>query len=63
MGVVETQDDMAVCMLGDQARLRLPRFLGSRVTKGDEITFALPAEGKGGAEISITKHAVSDRNR
>ena len=59
---VELQDDVAVCVLGDQARLLLSRFLGSRVAIGDEIAFSVPTEGKGGIEILITKHAVFGRN-
>jgi hypothetical protein len=38
-------------------------FLGSRFAIGDEITLAVPAKGKGGTEILITKDAVSGRNR
>jgi hypothetical protein len=59
---VELQQDAAVCVLGDQARLLLSRFLGSHVAMGDEIAFAIPTEGKGGTEVLITKHAVSGRN-
>ena len=50
-------------MLGDQTRLLLSRFLGSRVAIGDEIAFAVPGEDKVGAEILITRHAVSGHNR
>ena len=60
---VELQQDAAVCMLGDQTRLLLSRFLGSRVAIGDEIAFAVPGEDKVGAEILITRHAVSGHNR
>jgi len=59
---VELRQDVAVCTLGDQTRLLLSRFLGSRVAMGDEIVFGVPTEGKGGTEILITKHAVSGRN-
>ena len=60
---VELQDDVAVCMFGDQARLLLSHFLRSRVSVGDEIAFAVPTEDNSGTEILVTKHAASGRDR
>ena len=60
---VELRADAAACVLGDQTRLLLWRFLGSRVVTGDEIAFAVPTEDEVGTEILVTKHAVSRRDR
>ena len=41
---VELGQDEAVCLFGNQTKLFLSRFLGSRVAVGDEITSLLPRE-------------------
>ncbi|HEX8798536.1 MAG TPA: hypothetical protein VF772_07985 [Terriglobales bacterium] len=59
---IESRQDAAVCVIDDQTRLLLSRFVGSRVAIGDEIAFAVPAGDEVGTEILITKHAASRRD-
>jgi len=60
---IELRQDAAVCVIDDQTRLLLSRFVGSHVGIGDEIAFAVPTGEEVGTEILITKHAVSGRDR
>ena len=60
---VELRQDTAVCLFGNQTKLFLSRFLGSRVAVGDEIAFPVPTGNAVGTEILITNHASSGPNR
>jgi hypothetical protein len=59
---VELRQDAAICLIADQTRLLLSRFLGSRVAVGDEIAYAVPTGDEVGTEILVTTHAVSGRD-
>ena len=60
---IESRQDAAVCVIEDQTRLLLSRFVGSRVAIGDEIAFAVPTGDEVSTEILITKnsHVASQR--
>jgi len=60
---IESHADATLCVFGDQTRLLLSHFLGSRVAVDDEIAIAAPAGDEVGTEVLITKRAVSGRNR
>ena len=60
---VELRQDAAVCRFGNQTKLFLSRFLGSRVAIGDEIAFPVATGNGRGTEILITNHAASGPNR
>ena len=60
---VEFRRDAAVCLFGNQTKLFLSRFLGSRVAVGDEIAFPVPTGNAVGTEILITSNAASGPNR
>src|SRR5271165_116177 len=60
---VQLQEDVAVCVFGNQTKLLLSRFLGSRIAIGDEIAFPVPTGDAVGTEILITKNAASRPNR
>ena len=50
-------------MFGNQTKLLLSRFLGSRAAIGDEIAFAVTTGDDVRTEILISKHGVSGRDR
>ena len=54
---VELRQDSAVCLFGNQTKLFLSRFLGSRVAVGDEIAFPVATGNAVGTEILITNNA------
>ena len=56
---VQRQQNPATCVLADQGKLRLSRFLASYVASGDEITFPIPTAQAIGAEIFIAKQTPS----
>src|SRR5215831_6791838 len=60
---VELWQETAVCQFGNQTKLFLSRFLGSRVAVGDEVAFPVPAGNGRGTEILITNSAASGPNR
>jgi hypothetical protein len=60
---VELRPDAAVCLFGNQTKLFLSRFLGTRVAVGDEIAFPVPTGDAVGTEILITRNAASGPNR
>jgi hypothetical protein len=60
---VESLEEGPVCVFGNQTKLLLSRFLGSRVAVGDEIAFPVPMGDAVGTEILITKDAASGPNR
>ena len=60
---VELRRETAVCQFGNQTKLFLSRFLGSRVAVGDEVAFPVPAGNGRGTEILITNSAASGPNR
>jgi hypothetical protein len=60
---IELRQDAAVCVIDDQTRFLLTRFVGSRVAIGDEIAFAAPTGDEVGTEILITKNTVTGRNQ
>jgi len=60
---VQLQEDVAVCVFGNQTKLFLSRFLGSRIAIGDEIAFPVPTGDAVGTEILITKNAASRQTR
>jgi hypothetical protein len=60
---VELRQDAAVCLFGNQTKLFVSRFLGSRVAVGDEIAFPVPTGNAVGTEILITNNAASGPNR
>jgi len=55
--------ETAVCQFGNQTKLFLSRFLGSRVAVGDEVAFPVPTGNGRGTEILITNNAASGPNR
>src|SRR6516165_6039328 len=60
---VELGQDKAVCLFGNQTKLFMSRFLGSRVAVGDEIAFPVPTGNAVGTEILITNNAAPGQNR
>jgi ribosomal protein L27 len=59
---VGLRQDSAVCLFGNQTKLFLSRFLGSRVAVGDEIAFPVATGNGRGTEILITNNAASGPN-
>jgi len=60
---VELRRETAVCQFGNQTKLFLSRFLGSRVAVGDEIAFPVATGNGRGTEILIINNAASGPNR
>ena len=60
---VELWQNAAVCLFGNQTKLFLSRFLGSRVAVGDEIAFPVPTGNAVGTELLITNNAAPGPNR
>jgi hypothetical protein len=60
---VELWQETAVCQFGNQTKLFLSRFLGSRVAVGDEVAFPVHTGNGRGTEILITNNAASGPNR
>ena len=60
---VELRRETAVCQFGNQTKLFLSRFLGSRVAVGDEIAFPVATGNRRGTEILIINNAASGPNR
>jgi hypothetical protein len=62
--VVSVQrQEPAACVLANQTRLLLSRFLAKFVAIGDEVTFPIPAPDAVGPEILVTKNAASGPGR
>ena len=56
---IQRQQDPATCVLANQGKLVLSRFLATCVAIGDEITFPIPTAQAIGAEIFIAKQTPS----
>ena len=56
---IQRQQDPATCVLANQGKLVLSRFLATCVAIGDEITFPIPTGEAIGAEIFIAKQTPS----
>jgi hypothetical protein len=56
---IQRQQEQATCVLANQSRIVLSRFLAGFVAVGDGITFPVPDGEAIGAEIFITKNAPS----
>jgi len=52
---IQRQQDPVTCVLANQGKLVLSRFLASYVASGDEITLPIPTGEAIGAELFITK--------
>jgi hypothetical protein len=57
------QQEPAACVLANQTRLLLSRFLAKFVAVGDEVAFPIPAPDAAGPEILVTKNAASGSSR
>lgn len=49
------QEKALCCVLENQTRVRLPRFLASQIAIGDDIIFPILTEEESGAEVYILK--------
>lgn len=56
---IQRQQDPVTCVLANQGKLVLSRFLATCVAIGDEITFPIPTGEAIGAEIFIAKQTAS----
>jgi hypothetical protein len=54
---IQRQQASATCVLANQSRILLSRFLAGYVAVGDDLTFPVPDGEAAGAEILITKNA------
>jgi hypothetical protein len=57
------QHEPAICVLANRGQVRLPAVLALHLTAGDEIAFPVPAADASGAEIYVTKAAVTGATR
>jgi hypothetical protein len=56
---IQRQQEPATCVLANQSKILLSRFLSGYVSVGDDLTFPVPDGDAVGAEILITKNAPS----
>jgi hypothetical protein len=56
---IQRQQERATCVLANQSKILLSRFLAGYVSVGDDLTFPVPDGEAVGAEILITKNAPS----
>jgi hypothetical protein len=54
---IQRQQEPATCVLANQSRILLSRFLAGYVAVGDDLTFPVPDGEAAGPEILITKNA------
>ena len=60
---IQRLESPASCVLANQTKLQLSRFLAKFVAIGDEVTFPIPSRDTFGAEILITKKSTSAASR